>query len=291
MTYIILAVLCSVAVSILLKIARAKHIQVPQAIAVNYVIATVMTGVFLNPTIKSLGEYTATAPIFIALGVLLPVVFLVMARAVEAAGIVKSDAAQRLSLFIPIVWALLFFGEVLSTARGLGIVLALLALLALLYKPNNSVSSTSGKGIALPLLGVWVGYGVIDILFKQLSKLDKTAFAGNLFVVFVIAGVLMFAYLLFKRTRWDAKSLLGGIALGALNFGNILYYVRAHQAFKENPTLVFAGMNIGVITLGTLVGAWFFREKISRINALGIVLAIAAIFALFYLAKLFPQWA
>ena len=104
MTFLIFAVLCSVAVSIFLKIARKNQIQISQAIAVNYIVATLMTWFVLQPNIKSVTEYAATAPIFIALGVLLPVVFVIMSRAVERAGIVKSDAAQRLSLFIPILW-------------------------------------------------------------------------------------------------------------------------------------------------------------------------------------------
>ena len=291
MNYLIFAVLCSVAVSVFLKIARKHQIQISQAIAVNYIVTTLMTWFVLQPNIKSVTEYTASAPIFIALGVLLPVVFVIMSRAVERAGIVKSDAAQRLSLFIPIVWALVFFGEVLTPARGLGVVLAFVALLCLLYKPSIQKFSPNTKGIATSLLGVWLGYGVIDILFKQLAKLDKTAFAGNLLVAFILAGILMWAYLLVKRTDWRLKSMLAGIVLGVLNFGNILFYVRAHQVFKDNPTLVFAGMNMGVIALGTLVGAWAFREKISRVNALGVALAMASIFCLFYLAKLMPQWA
>ena len=291
MNYLIFAVLCSVAVSVFLKIARKKHIQIAQAIAVNYIIAILMTWFVLQPSLKNTTEYLASASIFMALGVLLPSVFIVMARAVERAGIVKSDAAQRLSLFIPIVWALVFFGEVLTPARGLGVVLAFVALLCLLYKPSIQKFSPNTKGIATSLLGVWLGYGVIDILFKQLAKLDKTAFAGNLLVAFILAGILMWAYLLVKRTDWRLKSMLAGIVLGVLNFGNILFYVRAHQVFKDNPTLVFAGMNMGVIALGTLVGAWAFREKISRVNALGVALAMASIFCLFYLAKLMPQWA
>ena len=291
MTFLIFAVLCSVAVSIFLKIARKNQIQISQAIAVNYIVATLMTWFVLQPNIKSVTEYAATAPIFIALGVLLPVVFVIMSRAVERAGIVKSDAAQRLSLFIPIAWALAFFGEVLTPARGLGVVLAFVALLCLLYKPSIQKFSSNTKGVAASLMGVWLGYGVIDILFKQLAKLDKTAFSGNLLVAFILAGVLMWAYLLVKRTDWRLKSMLAGIALGVLNFGNILFYVRAHQVFKDDPTLVFEGMNMGVIALGTLVGAWAFREKISRVNALGVALAMASIFCLFYLAKLMPQWA
>ncbi len=36
-------------------------------------------------------------------------------------------------------------------------------------------------------------------------------------------------------------------------------------------------MNMGVISLGTLVGALAFREPLSRVNGLGLALALAAI--------------
>ena len=294
MNYLVFAIVCSVIVSVFLKVARRNHIDIAQAIASNYIMATALTWFVLKPDLSSIQNSNPQAiGLFVALGFLLPSVFIIMSKAVESAGIVKSDAAQRLSLFIPIVWALLFFGEKLTPARALGIILAFAALSCLLYKGTGKSSRGSGgsfKQTALPLLGVWLGYGVIDILFKQIAK-TGSAFAGNLFVAFVLAGLLIFIYLIIKHTKWSAKSLLAGLVLGTLNFGNILFYVRAHQVFKNDPTLVFAGMNIGVITLGTLVGALLFREKISRINALGIVLAILSIFCLFYLSKVFPQLA
>lgn len=292
MNFLISAVLCSVIVSVFLKVARRNRIDIAQAIAANYIMATALTWFFLKPNLSAINTADPKAlALFGALGLLLPTVFIIMSQAVERAGIVKSDAAQRLSLFIPIVWALAFFGETLTPARGLGIVLAFAALACLLYKGSGGTrAGGSFTQVALPLLGVWLGYGAIDILFKQVAK-SGSAFAGNLFVAFVLAGLLIFVYLFVKRTAWSGKSLLAGLLLGALNFGNILFYVRAHQVFKNDPTLVFAGMNVGVISLGTLVGALLFREKISRVNALGIVLAITSIFCLFYLSKIFPQLA
>lgn len=71
----------------------------------------------------------------------------------------------------------------------------------------------------------------------------------------------MFGYLLLKREVWTVPSFIGGIILGGLNFMNILFYIKAHQSFSDNPTLVFAGMNIGVICLGTITGALVFKEK------------------------------
>ncbi|MGC6247090.1 EamA/RhaT family transporter [Bisgaard Taxon 45] len=287
MHHLIIAVLCSVAVSVLLKVARQKNIVIQQAIAFNYIVALGLSYFLLKPDFKGLGftEFVVqsdNAPVFFALGILLPTVFIVMSKAVEFAGIVRSDAAQRLSLFLPIVAAFVIFGEQLSSSRLIGIILAFMALFCLLNKPTDTESNL--KGI-VSLILVWFGYGIIDILFKQVAK-SGGAFPATLFISFVLAACVMFGYLLLKREVWTVPSFIGGIMLGGLNFMNILFYIKAHQSFSDNPTLVFAGMNIGVICLGTITGALVFKEKLSKINRVGIVIGISAIFCLFYLDKI-----
>ena len=285
---LIIAVLCSVAVSVLLKVARKRHIEIQQAIAFNYIVALSLSWFLLKPDFKGL-EFTdfiaqsENTPIFLALGILLPSVFIIMSKAVEFAGIVRSDAAQRLSLFLPILAAFLIFHETLSQSKVVGIVLAFVGLFCLLSKPNQQ-SAVDFRGI-LGLVGVWFGYGIIDILFKQIAK-SGDIFPTTLFIAFSLAACIMFIYLLFKRTQWNVASFVGGIILGVLNFFNILFYIKAHQSFGSNPTLVFAGMNIGVICLGTITGALIFKEKISKVNWLGIVFSLCAIFCLYYLDKI-----
>ena len=285
---LIIAVLCSVAVSVLLKVARKRNIVIQQAIAFNYIVALSLSWFLLKPDFKGL-EFTdfiaqsENTPIFLALGILLPSVFIIMSKAVEFAGIVRSDAAQRLSLFLPILAAFLIFHEILSQSKVVGIVLAFVGLFCLLSKPNEQ-SVVDFRGV-LGLVGVWFGYGIIDILFKQVAK-SGGAFPTTLFIAFSLAACIMFIYLLFKRTQWNVASFVGGIILGVLNFFNILFYIKAHQSFGSNPTLVFAGMNIGVICLGTITGALIFKEKISKVNWLGIVFSLCAIFCLYYLDKI-----
>ena len=41
-------------------------------------------------------------------------------------------------------------------------------------------------------------------------------------------------------------------------------------------------MNMGVIVLGTLAGAFVFRERVNPLNWAGIVLALSAIACLYY---------
>src|SRR3546814_18714706 len=104
-----------------------------------------------------------------------------------------------------------------------------------------------------------------------------TSFSSSLFAAFTLAGIIMFVYLFAKRTRWSRRNLVAGLILGLLNFSNIYFYLRAHQVFPNNPTLVFSAMNIGVYYLGTQDGALCFTEKLAWVTSLESAIAIYAI--------------
>lgn len=309
MIYLTIAVLCSVAVSILLKILRQRQIDIRQTIVAGYPVAFLLTLLLLKPDVSAngIGTLGGAWGIIIALGILLPLVFVILGRAIEAVGMVATDAAQRLSLIIPIIAAFLLFGEVLTGMRIFGLVLGFLALGALIYRPQQlasanidananfntdvntdlSANTTSNHALnknalrtPLWLFGVWVGYGVIDILFKQVAK-QGAAFPLTLFVSFGLAALLLFIYLLSTRVRWQGNALAAGLLLGALNMGNIYAYVRAHQVLSESPSIVFTGMNVGVIAVATIIGVGVFKEHLNRVNMLGLLLAIGCVAVLF----------
>lgn len=296
MSYLVIAVLCSVAVSVLLKVLRQHQIDIRQTIMAGYPVAFLLTWTLLKPDLSATADLNAAWGIILLLGILLPLVFVILGRAIESVGIIASDAAQRLSLIIPIVAAFALFGEVLTLQRTWGIFLGFLALVALVYRTPEKANATNSiysrvnmsqriglakVPVGLWLLGVWVGYGVIDILFKQVAK-QGAAFPLTLFMSFGLAGVLMCLYLLIMKTRWDNKALLSGIVLGMLNMGNIYAYIKAHQSLADSPSVVFTGMNVGVIAVATLVGVFAFKESLSKLNILGIVLAMACVFVLFW---------
>ena len=280
MMYLTIAVLCSVAVSVLLKILRQRDIDIRQTIVAGYPVAFLLTWFLLKPDVSDLSALGGAWAIIIGLGVLLPAVFIILGRAIEAVGMVATDAAQRLSLIIPIVAAFLLFGEVLTGIRVFGLLLGFLALGALIYRPQRGEISKQAKHTPLWLFGVWAGYGIIDILFKQVAK-QGAAFPLTLFVSFGLAGLLLLIYLLIMRVRWQGTALAAGILLGALNMGNIYAYIRAHQVLSESPSIVFTGMNVGVIAVATLIGVGVFKESLNRINILGLLLAICCVAVLF----------
>ena len=280
MIYLTIAVLCSVAVSVLLKILRQRNIDIRQTIVAGYPVAFLLTWFLLKPNLSELSTLGSAWGIIIALGVLLPAVFIILGRAIAAIGMVATDAAQRLSLIIPIVAAFLLFGEVLTGTRIFGLALGFLALGALVYRPQSGGMNKQSQQTPLWLFGVWAGYGLIDILFKQVAK-QGAAFPLTLFISFGLAGLLLFIYLLVTRVRWQGGALSTGLLLGALNMGNIYAYVRAHQVLSESPSMVFTGMNVGVIAVATIIGVGVFKEQLNRINIVGLVLAIFCVAVLF----------
>ena len=213
MAYLLASIVCSVLVSVLLKVARKQKINIEQAVAVNYIVAVTLTMLVLKPDLSNPQVFLPTWWLFAALGILLPSVFVIMGKSVDAAGIVKSDAAQRLSLFLPIIASFTLFHEQLTEGRLIGLVLAFTALFFLLWKSDGGKKSGSLSTQVMLLLGVWCGYGVIDILFKQVAK-SGTAFAGNLLVAFCLAGILMFGYLFAKGSKWTKEGIVGGMILG-----------------------------------------------------------------------------
>ena len=280
MMYLTIAVLCSVAVSVLLKILRQKKMDIRQTIVAGYPVAFLLTWFLLKPDVGAIHALDNAWGIIIALGILLPAIFIILGRAIESVGMVATDASQRLSLIIPIVAAFLLFGEVLTGTRILGLALGFLALGALVYRPEHQTMTTQAKQTPLWLFGVWAGYGIIDILFKQVAK-QGAAFPLTLFVSFSVAGTLLFIYLLISQVRWQKDALIAGLLLGALNMGNIYAYVRAHQMLHDSPSIVFTGMNVGVIAVATLIGVGVFKERLNRINILGLLLAVCCVGVLF----------
>jgi len=276
MIYILLSISCSVTVAVLLKLARRYKINVLQAVMWNYLAAITLGIIFFKPDLKAVS--TVPGPIIIALGILLPLLFLVLAASVRNIGIVKTDIAQRLSLFIPILAALFIFGEKFNNLRIAGIAVGFIAIVLTLLK--KSEKRERNYAFIYPVL-VFFGFGVIDVLFKQLAVDQPLPYTTALLMAFCIAffiALIVLAYtVIVKKQKIQLVNFACGIVLGCFNFGNILFYMKAHRSMTDSPSIVFAAMNMGVIVLGSIVGVLIFKEKVTKLNYIGIALALVAI--------------
>lgn len=274
MIHLIISILCSVAVGVLFKYIKAKTPVNIFLITINYLCAIVAAYVCFRPGIDF--SHIAYNRYTISLSVLLPLVFILLSLSIRHSGIIKTDIAQRISLVIPVACSYWIFNEVIPAFRWIGIITGLVALFFILNKGRSS-----SRANPVCLLLVFLGYGIIDVLFKQVALQKNIPYSVALFYIF--CGCFIFASLItvvsfFQKKLTIRKStVFYGVLLGLFNFLNIYFYLKAHQAFAKNPTTVFATMNFGVILLGTLIGSVYFREKLSRKNIWGLVLAVIAI--------------
>ena len=275
MLFLILSILCSVIVGVLFKTSRGFTSSNTQIIASNYVVALTLCYFAFRPDLNAVGT-EAPWGIYMAIGVLLPSVFLFLAASIKYMGIVKTDAAQRLSLFIPILAAWLLFREEFNTLKITAFLVAFPSLLLILAKPLGNSENKWGYPAA-----VLIGFGVIDILFKQIAIYTSLPYATSLMVIFGIALMITLVAVgyevIFKKVGLSYRNLFFGGLVGVFNFGNILFYLKAHQAFAKNPSTVFAGMNMGVIIIGSLAGLFIFKERLSKMNFAGLFLALVAV--------------
>ncbi len=277
MFYILLSICCSVTVSVMLKLAKRYQIDVYQAITWNYSAAILLTWLFLHPHVSTI--QSSSIAIYVVLGVLLPLLFLVIATSIRLTGIVRTDVAQRLSLFIPVLSAFTIFSEKPDAIKIVGISIGVIAMICLIpWKQRHAVRRRATNSWFYLVL-IFVGMGVIDVLLKQVAKTSNLS--TSLFVVFLLAFAVAFIGLIYqvatKKMRFSWPHIPIGWILGVANFGNILFFIKAHQALATKPSYVFSSMDIGVIIAGAVVGLAIFRENLSLLNFAGIALGLLAI--------------
>ncbi len=283
MELILAAACCSVIVSILLKLAKAQGFDVLQMIVWNYASASVLCFLWFKPDLQHVSIINTPWWLIIALGVLLPSVFLCLARSLQYAGIVKTEIAQRLSVVLSLLAAFFIFQEQFNTLKIIGIVLGVFAVLSLLFShQHDKTGQSSTKQAMLYLALVWFGYALIDVLLKYTTGLGLQ-FAVALNLMFICAFILSLAHIaMTTKTVGNRKNILAGMGLGLLNFANIALYVKAHMLLKDTPAIVFVGMNILVVVLGAFSGLIIFKEKLTPTTALGLTLGLASVICLGY---------
>jgi len=273
MIYLVLSIICSVTVGVLLKLAKRYEINIPQAVTWNYLFAIGLSALFFRPVLSDINPSTIST-IHIVLGLLLPTIFIFLGLSVQHTGLARTDIAQRLSLFISLIAAYFLFNDEYGPLKFAGIAVGFLAIVFTLYrKSSTQVNSNSWW---YPLL-VFIGFGIIDVSFKLISQYTPLPYTTSLFFIFCISFVLSLTYILVQRIKLQLVNLICGCILGLFNFGNILFYLKAHRALANDPSTVFAAMNMGVIICGSLIGILVFKEKFSKLNYLGLALALLAI--------------
>ena len=202
-----------------------------------------------------------------------------MAMTAQKNGVSVTSIAGKMSVVVPVVFGIILYNESVTFLKIVGIIMALIAV----YLSSVKEEKSEKKGtLLLPVL-LFIGSGTIDTLLKYIqenyvSDEDVSIFSGSLFG---IAGVFAFFILVIKtikkREAFGYKNIIAGIILGIPNYYSIIFLIKALQNKNFESSTLFTINNVAIVVVSTLVGLFFFKEKFSIKNRIGVAMAILGI--------------
>ena len=287
MTYLILSIFSSTGIFLVFKFLDQKNLPSFPVIIINYLVASIM-GFLVNADQMQVSGILSAGwiPVSILIGFLFIVMFFLVARSSNEAGISVTTVASKMSVVFPIAFSIMIDpSDQLTILKGAAIVATLTGVLLTIYEPGKTLQAR--KRTFLPLV-LFIGMGVVDSLVKysqhhHVSDSDTALFSAVLFTMAFLTGMVILPFRKegiteFKRAavwRW-------GILLGIVNFGSIYLMISALNHVNEfgvriDSSIIYGANNIGIVSLSVLAGLFIFREKLRTVNWIGIVISTIAI--------------
>ena len=316
MLFLFLAVLCSLAIGMIFKYAGREKMDRIALLTVNYAAAVGVAGVLLSMGRRTTETGLTWSPSLLLLGVgtgaLLIAGFFVLMLATDVAGMSLAIGVMRVSVVIPFLASWLIWNEVPSPAQGIGMVLAGAAFFLIARQspaqqavlaranaaartsasptgdhplpPPSPAESTSTTRVFGVLALTFMMGGAVDVTMKTF---EETFGADNsrvlfLLLAFGVSFLIGAAIVIARGIRdgdWpDARTTAWGIGLGIINYGSLEFILRAIERLPG--TVVFPVNNIAIVILAAVLGVVVWKETLSRLNRIGLGLAVVALLLL-----------
>ncbi len=283
MGFLLFSILSSTGIFLIFKLIDFKKLPVFNTILINYFVAATL-GFAMNRSSQTIAGFLHSDAIWfsVIIGFLFIVMFFVIGWSSQKAGIAVTSVASKMSVVMPIGFSLFFFGEVLTTTKAVGILLALAAVFFTVYKKSGEKAL---KHILLPVV-LFFGMGLVDVSVKYAQEKFVTPETNSFFTAFLFLVSALFAVVF---TFFHHKSLKNyrnplvwvfGILLGLVNFGTIYFLIATLNSKVFSSAVIFGVNNTSIVLLSFLLGLIFFKERFLKINMVGIALSVVAIFML-----------
>lgn len=284
MILIFISIVLSSLLVICFKVFDKYKVNISNAISLNYLSASACGLIAGYDTIVNLSMSEATwLPYTLLFGVFFILVFNLVGIGVRTSGLMVVAIAQKMSLIIPLIFSIVYYRESYGLMKISGILLALTAIYFSSQKSDNGLGTPKKANYLIPLL-IFIGSGIVDVSIKisQEHFAKVVDFEVLLAFIFGAAGIIGISKMVITKEKVKAKDLFAGMCLGLFNFSSTYFLMKALAQNEYESSFVFAINNIGIILLSTFVASVIFKEKLSRINYIGIVLALTSILFIYY---------
>lgn len=277
MIYLILTILCSVIISVFLRLSG-KHVKNEMGMFMsNYVICIVLSLGFMENKTQLLSFVNDAGMLTFVLGLISGVLYLgnfvLMKFNMMHNGIVMSSTFTKLGIVVPTIMAISIFHEVPTWTQIAGLLIAVIAIILINYE-KESMAEGRKKAWLLILLLV---SGITESMSNIFDKLGNASMKdGYLLTTFGTAFVLAFILAL-KEGKIYAKDILFGVLIGIPNYFFARFILLALGTL--DAVVVYPTYSVSAIIATAIVGVLAFHETISKkkLCALGLILLALAL--------------
>jgi len=284
MIYLLLSILSSSVIFITFKVTERFRTNLIKLITVNYLVAAILGFSFNHQPITIIKALTSEwIPYALLIGLAFILMFFLIGYSTRLSGIAVTTIAGKLSMVIPILFSILYFSEKTTILKITGLIMATIAVVLTSYRPIDKAKNI--KLIVLPM-AIFLGSGITDSIVKFAQSYHVPNSMSLLFsaVVFLTALILGLTFILIKpksiSKNISIAELIGGSILGIANFGSLYFFILALNNSKLDSSVVFGLNNICIVLFSILIGFVLLKEKFSRVNFAGVLMAVIAILIL-----------
>ena len=273
MIFLILAIICSVAITIIMRIGTERVKGNRSMLAMNYLMCLAL-GIInagpgnLFPSVPMLG---ATIGFGAINGALFLGGFVMLQFCIKRNGMVLSSLFMKLGLLVPLLISIVFFRENPSLLQWLGFVMAIAAIILI---NSEDVGTNKGGRFGITLIILLLLGGSCDGTNKIFEELFPVELSPQ-FLLYTFAFALIYCLLLVikERERIGKSEIIYGFLIGIPNYYCSRFLLLSLS--RVPAVIVYPSFSVATILFVTLIGIFTFKEKLSprRWISLGIIAA------------------
>ncbi len=225
------------------------------------------------------------------MGAIFILLFTIIAFTTQKFGVAVASVVNKLSLVIPFMFSLYLYDEKATIIKMVGVVTALAAVVLTCLPSSTLQTARPAKPInwfyLAPVI-LFVGSGLLDTMIKYveqgfINETNKNAYLISAFCVASLIGtILMIFLLLASKEKFDYRSIPAGLCLGVANYLSIWCLISVLKQYADNSSKIIPINNMAIVMFSTVVAWLLFRERLSVLNWLGIILSLVAIAMIAY---------
>ncbi len=269
MIYLLCSIASASVLFILFKLFPRYGVETVPAIVLNYLIAAVFGLTIAQPQPVDLMVWKHdwfTGGVII--GATFIVMFILIALSAQRIGSGITAVSNKMSVVIPVVFAFFLYGDTVSPMKVIAIIVTLAGVLM-----ATKIDKVDHPALFyLPLI-IFVSNGLLDTYIKyiEVSFLNESNTPLFIPTLFCVAFILGLAYALISgKMKLNRNTVVGGIILGVVNYASIYFLLKTLAIKTFENSVIYPLNNVGIVIFTTVLALVIFRERLTRLNWLGI---------------------